>query len=95
MKTKKILIIAVSVMFLFATSCTDNFEKMNTDPNVPGVEKAAPDMILTNAIESMTDRVHEIFLGHEMGSGWAQHMAKCQYTDEDRYIPRVAVINNT
>ena len=82
-------------MFLFATSCTDNFEKMNTDPNVPGVEKAAPDMILTNAIESMTDRVHEIFLGHEMGSGWAQHMAKCQYTDEDRYIPRVAVINNT
>ena len=28
-----------------------------------------------------------------MGSCWAQHMAKVQYTDEDRYIPRVSVIN--
>jgi hypothetical protein len=54
-----------------------------------------PGMILTGAIESMTDRVHEIFFGHEMGSCWVQHMAKVQYPDEDRYIPRVTVINNT
>jgi len=52
-------------------------------------------MLLTNIIESMTDRVHEIFFGHEMGSCWVQHMAKVQYTDEDRYIPRMSVINNT
>ena len=43
----------------------------------------------------MTDRVHEIFLGHEMGSCWVQHMAKVQYPDEDRYVPRMSVINNT
>jgi len=86
---------AVFLVFIVATACTDNFEKMNTNPNVPELSQAAPDMLLTNAIESMTDRVHEIFLGHEMGSCWAQHMAKVQYTDEDRYIPRVSVINNT
>ena len=52
-------------------------------------------MLLTNAIESMVDRVHEIFLGHEMGECWVQHMAKVQYPDEDRYIPRMSVINTT
>ncbi len=87
--------ITVLFVVLFVAACTDDFEKINTDPNVPGVDQAAPDMLLTNAIESMTDRVHEIFLGHEMGSCWAQHMAKVQYTDEDRYIPRISVINNT
>ncbi len=76
-------------------SCTKDFEDINTDPNNPSVEQAAPDMLLTNAVKAMTDRVHEIFLGHEMGSCWAQHMAKVQYTDEDRYIPRASVINNS
>jgi hypothetical protein len=87
-----------SVLFLGLLSmfsCTKDFEDMNKNPNVPGIDKAAPDMLLTNAIESMTDRVHEIFLGHEMGSCWVQHMAKCQYTDEDRYIYRPSVVNNS
>ena len=95
MKTLIKLSAAVLLVFVIATSCTDNFSELNTNPNVPGIDKAAPDMLLTNAIESMTDRVYEIFLGHEMGSCWVQHMAKVQYTDEDRYIPRVTVINNT
>jgi hypothetical protein len=95
MKTNMKFYITVLFAVLFVTACTDKFEEINTNPNVPGVDLAAPDMLLTNAVESMTDRVHEIFLGHEMGSCWAQHMAKAQYTDEDRYIPRVAVINTT
>jgi hypothetical protein len=76
-------------------SCTDELTKINENPNRPSLEQAAPDMLLTNAIEQLSDRVHNIFLGHEMGSCWAQHMAKVQYTDEDRYIPRVSVINAT
>ncbi|HNY02564.1 MAG TPA: SusD/RagB family nutrient-binding outer membrane lipoprotein [Bacteroidales bacterium] len=76
-------------------SCTKDFEDINTDPNNPSIEQAAPDMLLTSTIKAMTDRVHEIFLGHEMGSCWAQQMAKVQYTDEDRYIPRASVINNS
>lgn len=89
---KYLFIIALVIGF---SACTDNFEETNTNVNAPSIEQAAPDMLLTNSIESMTDRVHEIFLGHEMGSCWVQHMAKVQYTDEDRYIPRVSVINNT
>jgi hypothetical protein len=83
------------VLVLFSYGCTKDFKEINTNPNAPGINQAAPNMLLTNAIESMTDRVHEIFLGHEMGSCWVQHMAKVQYPDEDRYIPRMAVINNS
>lgn len=96
MKTRiKILSFLLVTALVIGSGCTKDFDEINTNPNSPSIDLAAPDMLLTNAIESMTDRVHEIFLGHEMGSCWAQHMAKVQYTDEDRYIPRVSVINNT
>lgn len=86
---------ALAVLFVVASSCTKDFETINTDPNNPSTELAAPDMLLTNIIESATDRTHEMFLGHEMGNCWVQHMAKVQYTDEDRYIFRAGVVNNT
>ena len=86
---------ALLVLVLFISGCTKDFDKINTNPNSPSIAQAAPDMLLTNAIESMTSRVHEIFFGHEMGSCWVQHMAKVQYPDEDRYVPRMSVINNT
>lgn len=97
MKSKIIYYFAATLLVftLFTTGCTKDFQEINTDPNNPGIEQAAPNMLLTNTIESMTDRVHEIFLGHEMGSCWVQHMAKVQYPDEDRYVPRMSVINNT
>ncbi|NQU34747.1 MAG: SusD/RagB family nutrient-binding outer membrane lipoprotein [Bacteroidetes bacterium] len=95
MNRNKIYLSAATLLMLlvFSISCTEDFEKINTNSNKPGLSQAAPDMLLTNAIESMTDRVHNIFFGHEMGSAWVQHMAKVQYTDEDRYIPRMSVIN--
>lgn len=96
MKIKNIFYVAALVtMIVYSYSCTKDFEEINTNPNDPGIAQAAPGMLLTNAIESMTDRVHEIFFGHEMGSCWVQHMAKVQYPDEDRYTPRISVINNT
>jgi hypothetical protein len=85
---------ALVVLFVIASSCTKDFEEMNTDPNNPSTELAAPEMLLTNIIESTTDRTYEIFLGHEMGNCWVQHMAKVQYTDEDRYIYRTGTLNN-
>jgi len=87
--------IATLVLLFLNPGCTKDFDEINTNPNSPGIEQASPGMLLTNAIESMTDRVHEIFFGHEMGSCWVQHMAKVQYPDEDRYVPRMGVINNT
>ena len=86
-KISKLFTIAALILGLVTLfSCTKNFEDINTDPDNPNLSQAAPDMILTNSTEMLVDRVHEIFLGHEMGSCWVQHMAKVQYTDEDRYI---------
>ncbi len=97
MKRKILYYLAANLMvlMLFSSGCTKDFEEINTNPNSPGIAQSSPSMLLTGAIESMTDRVHEIFFGHEMGSCWVQHMAKVQYPDEDRYIPRMGVINNT
>lgn len=96
---KKIGIVGLAVIFaaflMIFNSCKKDFEEINTDLNNPGLDKAAPDMLLTNIIESLSDRVHEIFLGEEMGNCWAQHEAKVQYTDEDRYIYRMSVVNNS
>jgi hypothetical protein len=95
MKIIRIVGIAVLIsafLFIF-DSCTKNFEEINTDPDNPTLDKAAPDMLLTDAIEVLTDRVQEIFLGEEMGNCWVQHQAKVQYTDEDRYIYRTSVVN--
>jgi hypothetical protein len=85
----------LSAFLLIFNSCTKDFEKINTNPNAAGLDKASPSMLLTDAIEVATDRVQEIFLGEEMGNCWAQHEAKVQYTDEDRYIYRTSVVNNT
>lgn len=92
MKAKFLSIIFILGLIL-SNSCTKDFDELNTNPNSPSADQAAPEMLLTNAVESLTDRVHEIFLGHEMGSAWVQHMAKVQYTDEDRYIYRPDVVN--
>lgn len=96
---KKIGIVGLAVIFaaflMIFNSCKKDFEEINTDLNNAGLDKASPEMLLTNIIESLSDRVHEIFLGEEMGNCWAQHEAKVQYTDEDRYIYRVSVVNNS
>lgn len=95
MKIKIYKILPLVIFLLGVTACTDDFDKINNNVNSPTVDKAAPDQLLTNAIESLTDRVHEIFLGHEMGSCWAQQMAKAQYTDEDRYVYRPDVVSTS
>ncbi|QHT69302.1 SusD/RagB family nutrient-binding outer membrane lipoprotein [Rhodocytophaga rosea] len=78
---------------LMVSACDDGFEELNKNPN--GAEVATPNLLLRNAIESTVTRTHSVDLGGEIGSGWVQHMAKIQYTDEDRYIPRVGTMNNT
>jgi len=84
------LIFLVVVAF---TSCTKDFDEINKNPNAIDISKDYPDKLLANAIEGIADQVFDVWLGHEIGSCWVQHMAKVQYTDEDRYVPRNDVIN--
>lgn len=88
-----LLKVGVVTMMVLAVSCTKDFDKINKNNNELSADEEHPDLLLTHAIESMTDQIHDVWLGHEIGSCWVQHMAKVQYTDEDRYVPRNDVIN--
>lgn len=89
-------IVILGLVYLMSgviTSCTKDFEEINKNPNAINIENDYPDKLLANAIEGIADRLFDVWLGHEIGSCWVQHMAKVQYTDEDRYVPRNDVIN--
>lgn len=89
-------IVTLGLIFLMSgvtTSCTKDFEEINKNLNAIDIDKDYPDKLLANAIEGIADRLFDVWLGHEIGSCWVQHMAKVQYTDEDRYVPRNDVIN--
>ncbi len=67
-------------------SCTQDFEEINTNPNGP---VTVPSSLLIPALaEGTMDLLYSTFNGGDMGSCWAQHWAKVQYNDEERYKPR-------
>ncbi len=85
MKIKKYIIPALlSCVLVF--SCTQDFEEINTNPNGP---VAVPAVLLIPALaEGTMDLLYSTFNGGDMGSCWAQHWAKVQYNDEERYRTR-------
>lgn len=87
MKMKEILknlkVLLLTVLIFAAGSCTDDFEKMNTNPNSP-VDVPAIN-IFTNALVAhmgyeMGDWIQHTYLGC-----WSQQWTKVQYIDEDKY----------
>src|SRR5688572_32910187 len=74
------LIVLVALM-LFATSCEKDFDEVNKNPNNP--LKVTPDLLLPNIIRSSANRVtNEAW---SIGNIVAQHTAKIQFVNEDRY----------
>ena len=78
---KNINALILSGLLILAGACTDDFEEVNTNQNQP--EVVASDLLLTNVIvesvRTMDDRAWGI------GNVVAQHVAKIQFTGEDRY----------
>jgi len=80
MKNKFLIIGSFSLLTL--GSCTKNFEKINTNPNVPG--SVTPDLLLSGVIKNtINDQVNEAW---GIGNIVAQHTAKIQFVNEDRYL---------
>ncbi|MCL4640930.1 MULTISPECIES: SusD/RagB family nutrient-binding outer membrane lipoprotein [Olivibacter] len=82
----------VGILALVATSCTKNFEEINTNPNSP---TEAP---LTNLLAFST-RDHAASFFDAWGdmnepSTYAAHLGKIQYIDEARYIFRPNSVEN-
>lgn len=67
-------------------SCTEDFEAINKNPNGP--TEVPPQLLIPALAEGTMDLLYSTFNGGDMGSAWAQHWAKVQYNDEERYKPR-------
>ena len=74
------------------SSCTKDFEQINTNPNNP--TSASADLFLPYGIQSAVDMYVGGSLGQDVGNLFAQHWARIQYTDADRYIVTNDVISN-
>lgn len=89
MKRFKITLFLVASLLLIV-SCDKDFEEINQDPNNPTAVPAH--LLMVNAIFVAQNQMYSTFVGGDMGSCWAQQMAKVQYNDEARYQPRPGII---
>lgn len=67
---------------LVATSCDNQFEEINNNPNVP--TQVSPDLLLAGVLRNtINDQVNEAW---GIGNIVIQHTAKIQFVNEDRYL---------
>lgn len=77
--TKRLVFIAF--ILLTAISCTDDFEKVNTNPNFP--ESAEPELLIPGVLRQMAYNWGN--QGWEEGFTVTQYAARLQFTSGDRY----------
>lgn len=95
-------ILTFCVLSTLLTACSD-FEDINKNPNQPGVIPASS--LMANIVYSVMGEdasdgsnnstgMYSTFVGGDMGECWAQHWAKVQYNDEERYSARETALEN-
>jgi hypothetical protein len=85
-KTTQIIFAGLFLLVSLLSSCTKDFEELNTNPNSP-VDVPAIN-ILTNAEVNSIGRQLGGWMQHTYLGPWSQQWCKVQYIDEDRYMPR-------
>jgi hypothetical protein len=75
------------------TACDQGLEEVNRNPNAP--EIVTPDLLLPHGIESAVDVYWGAGLGMDVGNLYAQHWARIQYTDADRYLVSQDIIDHS
>ncbi|GGH47568.1 hypothetical protein GCM10007423_48150 [Dyadobacter endophyticus] len=73
----------LSLTIICATSCTSDFDTINTNNNSAATGTA--DLFLPHGIQSAVDIYWGGSLGMDIGDGYSQHWARIQYTDIDQY----------
>jgi hypothetical protein len=89
MKKASFFIIVFSI--IMTSSCTNDFEKINTDPNNPLSVRA--DLLLAGTIRNTQAAAYAMF--GDNGATWSQQISQVEYVTEERYTPRSGSINNT
>ena len=90
-----------SVVGLLLLQGCSKYEQINNNPNQPAAVRS--DLLLNNIMYTAFAEDGDIanstgsystFVGGDMGGCWAQHLSKVQYNDEERYSPRVGVVQD-
>ncbi|MEH3112444.1 SusD/RagB family nutrient-binding outer membrane lipoprotein [Pedobacter terrae] len=82
MKNKKLYILAI--LAIAFSSCNKELDEVNINPNAP--EIPVPDYLLTGTIKATVDAYWGVSNNMNSSLLFAQHWAKVQYTEEDRFI---------
>jgi hypothetical protein len=85
----QIAVLGLILVFLASgimSSCTKKYEEINTNPNNP-VDVPAINTF-THSEEASIARQMGGWIQHTYLGVWCQQWCKCQYIDEDRYMPR-------
>jgi len=82
MKNKKLYILAILVIAF--SSCNKELDEVNINPNAP--EIPVPDYLLTGTTKATVDAYWGVTNNMNSSLLFAQHWAKVQYTEEDRFI---------
>lgn len=81
----------IVVLGVLLSSCTKNFDALNTDPNNPS--SANPEWLLTAAQKRAMDEMWDEWMNGRTGMYYAQYWAATSYTEESRYQIRESVNN--
>ncbi|TCD26987.1 SusD/RagB family nutrient-binding outer membrane lipoprotein [Pedobacter psychrodurus] len=82
MKNKKLYILAI--LAIAFSSCNKELDEVNINPNAPEIPQ--PDYLLTGTTKATVDSYWGVTNNMNSSLLFAQHWAKVQYTEEDRFI---------
>jgi hypothetical protein len=92
MRTSKLFATASAlVLAVGASACDAGLTEINENPNDP--ETVPADNVFASGISSGVSRAFGANFNMTLTALWAQHMAKIQYIDEDRYDLRDQAVN--
>lgn len=92
MKLKfKLILSGLLAGLIFFSSCTEDWEELNVDPNNPTEVPATN--LLAQAMRYFGDTYYDAWFNMNNTSTYAGHLGKIQYIDESRYFERESVIN--
>ncbi len=93
MKLKyKLILSGLLAGLIFFSSCTEDWEELNVDPNNPTEVPATN--LLAQAMRYFGDTYYDAWFNMNNTSTYAGHLGKIQYIDESKYFERESVINN-
>lgn len=81
----------VVALSLLAGACDEGLTDLNKNPNAP--DAVTPQLLFPQGAVAAVDLFRGADYDMTFTSLWAQHFAKIQYTEEDRYSIRVDAIN--